>query len=281
MNLPKCESRTFEQVKEHYEIEKGLASKLRNASKEERQYLYTSLYDELFQRVPHHPQLLQKASSQEQARTITLKMNFLKRFLHQQSIFLEVGPGDCSLAFNVARYVKKVYAVDVSHEITANSVQPENFQLMISDGCSIPVPKNSVDVVYSDNVIEHLHPDDAIKQLQNIYNTLKPGGSFICVTPNRLYGPHDISRYFDKVATGFHLKEYTISELAEVCKMSGFKKLQMILSVKEFVLPILLPVFPFQWLELVLEWLPNSVNKRISRWLPIRILLHINLVATK
>ncbi|KAB8321047.1 class I SAM-dependent methyltransferase [Tolypothrix campylonemoides VB511288] len=281
MNLPKCESRTLEQVKEHYEIEKDLASKLRNASKEERQYLYTSLYDELFQRVQHHPQLLQKASSQEQARAITFKMNLLKRFLHQQSIFLEVGPGDCSLAFNVARYVKKVYAVDVSYEITANSVKPENFQLMISDGCSIPVPKNSVDVVYSDNVIEHLHPDDALAQLQNIYHALNPGGVFICVTPNRFYGPHDISRYFDKVATGFHLKEYTISELAEICKMIGFKKLQMMLSVKEFVLPILLPVFPFRWLEAVLHWLPTSASQQVSRWFPIKILLHINLVATK
>ena len=50
------DNRTQEELLEHYKIEKELASKLRNASKEERKHLYTSLYDELFKRVPLHPQ---------------------------------------------------------------------------------------------------------------------------------------------------------------------------------------------------------------------------------
>ena len=62
--------------------------------------------------------------------------------------------------------------------------------------------------------MEHLHPDDALEQLQNIYSALVPGGIYLCITPNRLSGPQDVSRDFDMVATGFHLKEYTISELS-------------------------------------------------------------------
>ena len=36
---------------------------------------------------------------------------------------------------------------------------------------------------------------------------------FICLTPHRSTGPHDMSKYFGDVATGFHLKEYTNKEL--------------------------------------------------------------------
>ena len=53
--------RTPEQIREHYEIEKKLASQLRDATREERRSLYSSLYDELFRRVPSHPQLTDKA----------------------------------------------------------------------------------------------------------------------------------------------------------------------------------------------------------------------------
>ena len=70
--------------------------------------------------------------------------------------------------------------------------------------------------------MEHLHPDDAIVQLTNIKNALTNGGKYICITPNRINGPHDISRYFDKEASGFHLKEYTFTDLNKIFKNIGF-----------------------------------------------------------
>jgi predicted SAM-dependent methyltransferase len=51
--------------------------------------------------------------------------------------------------------------------------------------------------------MEHLHPDDAFEQLKQIYTALTPGGLYICTTPNRLTGPHDVSKYFDETAAGF------------------------------------------------------------------------------
>lgn len=54
-----------EQIREYYEIEKELANRLRYASKQERRYLYSSLYDELYRRVPLHPQLTRKLSPVE------------------------------------------------------------------------------------------------------------------------------------------------------------------------------------------------------------------------
>jgi len=51
-------------------------------------------------------------------------------------------------------------------------------------------------------------------------------GIYICVTPNRLSGPHDISKYFDVTATRFHLKEYTNTELSDLFKEAGFLKVR-------------------------------------------------------
>ncbi len=261
---------TIEQIKDHYEIEKELASRLRNSTREERQQLYTSVYDELFKRVPYHPQLTQKLSTEDSARFVALSMQFLRRFLNPNSIFLEVGPGDCSLSLEVAKHVRKVYAVDVSNEITKGLNFPQNFELLISDGVSIPVAENSINIVYSDQLMEHLHPDDAIDQLQNIYKVLIPGGLYICSTPNQLSGPHDVSRCFDEVATGFHLKEYLVNELYNLFRQAGFSKVSLYKSYKQISVKIpLLPitVFMLKRCEEIISRLPFPLRRKIANLL--------------
>src|SRR5437870_1414111 len=69
--------RTPQQIREHYDVERELAARLRHASKRERRELYARLYDELFRRVPHHSQLTQKSSPEQAARAVTRQMRFL------------------------------------------------------------------------------------------------------------------------------------------------------------------------------------------------------------
>jgi len=271
--------RTPVQIREHYEIEKKLASRLRGASKVERQSLYSSLYDELFRRVPNHPQLAQKASAAEKTRAVTAQMKFLKRFLKPGDVFAEIGPGDCALAFEAARRAKLVYAIDVSDEITKTAVFPENFELILTGGCAIPVPPGSVQVVYSNQLMEHLHPDDAFEQLENTLRALAPGGIYVCVTPNRLAGPHDISKQFDPVATGFHLKEYSIAEMKAMFEKAGFAKVRTYIGAKCFFLRF--PLWPLVLCEKILEALPYSFRRRIARSAPFRALLNGRFVGVR
>jgi hypothetical protein len=49
-------------LRQHYEVERELAVRLRSATREQRRSLYGSLYNELYQRVPQHPQLRRKSS---------------------------------------------------------------------------------------------------------------------------------------------------------------------------------------------------------------------------
>jgi SAM-dependent methyltransferase len=271
--------RTSAQIREHYDVEKELAARLRSASKEERRGLYASVYDELFRRVPHHPQLAQKASAEEKAWAVAWQMGLLRRFLRPGDVFAEVGPGDCALALEAARHVKQVYAIDVSDEITKAAAFPENFKLILTDGCAIPVAPASVQVIYSNQLMEHLHPDDAFEQLQNVYRALQPGGVYVCVTPNRLAGPHDVSTYFDPVATGFHLKEYTVGELKALFRKAGFKHVRTYIGAR--CLYLRFPDLPLVACERILDMLPFGLRRKIARSGPFRAILNGRIVGVK
>lgn len=277
--MPKNETRTIERIREHYHIEKSLASQLLNSTEEERRSLYTSLYEKLFQLVPDHPQLFRKEDVQLIALHISDQMRILKKFSSKNSKFIEIGAGDCSLSLEISKYVEKVYALDVSETITKQKVLPQNFELIISDGTNIPVPHEMITIAYSNQLMEHLHPDDALKQLKNIYNALAKDGIYICCTPNRLDGPHDISEYFDRVATGFHLKEYTITELSELFYKVGFSQMKIYKNCKGIL--IAFPLFPFIVIESILENLPYLMRKKVTSTLLFRWLLNIIIVGKK
>jgi SAM-dependent methyltransferase len=266
-NIPSKETRNPEQLYEHYVIEKQLAERLRNSNFKERKILYSQLYDELFQKVPHHSQLTRKKIFDISSKIIQQRLAILKQYLTPSSQYLEIGPGDCFFALEISKLVSKVYAVDVSQEIIQHNFLPENFQLTVSDGVSIPVEPNSIDIAYSYQLMEHLHPDDAIVQLKNIYTVLKPGGHYLCITPSRLSGPHDISKYFDEVATGFHLKEYITNELVQLFHEAGFKSVSLCKQYKNSTITIPLNSLALYFLgasEHFVEKLPAKWRLRIA-----------------
>ena len=268
IKLPDNETRSLEQITEHYQIEKSLASKLRNSTKQERQqtHLYTTLYDELFRRVPHHSHFSRKGNAENDG-LIAQRIAFLRHFFKPNTKFLEIGSGNCDLSFAASKYVERVFAIDVSEEITKELAFPNNVELIISDGLSIPVPEDSVGVAYSHQLMEHLHPDDGKEQLRNIYTALQKGGAYVCVTPNRLCGPHDISKYFDETATGFHLKEYSVSELYALFREAKFSKIRLYKSKGEtvFQIPLSPPiVFLFKICEGLINRLPFPLRRKVA-----------------
>ena len=270
--------RTPEEIRQHYVVEKELADRLRRADRKDRLELYGKAYDELFRRVPRHPQLTRKVDQRERTAAVAERLALLKRFLHPDSVFLEIGAGDCSLSRSVAESVKKCLALDVSREIL-DMAGDSKMEVILSDGCSIPVPEGSVSVAYSYQLIEHIHPDDAIEQLQNIYRALEKGGVYLCVTPNRLNGPHDVSRYFDRIASGFHLKEYTVSELASLFRNAGFRRTSAYVGLSHHYFR--LPVPMLVMLEKMLEWMPFKMRHGLGNLWGVRNLLFISIAAEK
>lgn len=265
-------------VRQHYEVERELADRLRHATREQRRSLYGSVYNELYQRVPHHPQLTRKSSAELTRAALAPQLRILRPYLRPDTTLLEIGPGDCSLSMVIAERVRQVYGLDVSEEITHRLSLPSNFKLILSDGTSVPLPPDSVDVAFSNQLMEHLHPDDALEQLEGIWRALRPGGVYICITPNRLNGPHDISQYFDPVATGFHLKEYTVAELSRLFRKVGFRKIHSLLGRRGTCIPF--PVAPVVAGETALGLMPPGVRQLLGRTVG-RAFLGVRLRGTK
>ena len=270
---------TAEQIRQHYEIEKELADRIKNANAEQRCQLYTIVYDELLRRVPHHPHLIQQKSNEIRKQVINHQLKLLKKFINQDTLFLEIGAGDCALSLRVAEDVKQVFAVDVCNEIVSGVVQPDNFQLLISDGISIPVPENSIHIAYSNQLMEHLHPDDAMQQLTNIYNALIHDGMYVCITPNSYTGPHDISKHFDDISTCLHLKEYTIKELSILFRTVGFSKSKLYAGGKGLYVPI--PISIALFFENILDLLPIKFRKIVAKTLLFKTILGIKMIGFK
>lgn len=265
-------------IKRHYIIEKELASRLKNAPPEERKRLYATVYDELFTKVPDHPQLGAEAEvlSGKKARQ---KFWLIKRYITPTTSFLEIGAGDGVLSRLVAKRVQKVYTLEVSKKIVEDLEVPINTAVLLTDGTRIPVPEKSIDIAFSNQVLEHLHPDDALEQLHNIIQTLKVGGRYICITPHRFSGPHDVSQYFDTEATGLHLKEYTAQEIKTLFKQAGFKTFRFYWGGRGVYIRC---PYSFIWVaERLLKRLSSKLRRKIARFYPIRALLGIVVVARK
>ena len=263
--------------REFYLIEREIADRLRNSTRKERKTLYSSSYDELFRRLPRHQQLTEDESNK--AAVIRQNLIMVGRFLKPSSRLLEVGSGDCGFAVEAAKRVRAVYAVDVSREIAGRRPLPANVSLLITDGSNISVPAGSIDVIFSSQLMEHLHPEDAVEQLGEIHRALVSGGVYLCVTTNALSGPHDVSRHFDDVPTGLHLKEYTVGELLTLFRAAGFSRIRALVGARSFYREV--SVSQPLALERLLERLPERSRKFLARFPLIRPFLGIKLIGFK
>ena len=271
------QGRSAEAIRRHYDTEKILAARLRSASREERLSLYRTVYDDLFRLLPDYPQLVRKQSPEQARRKIATQLGLLGPYLRSDAVFLELGAGDCALSLEIAKRVKQVFAVDVSEQITAGVQRPDNLTVVICDGCTIPLLPNTVDMVYSNQLIEHVHPDDLVQQLGSVRSVLRPNGTYLCVTPNRLNGPHDISKYFDDEATGLHIKEYTNAELQALFLAAGFSDCCAYAGAegRYLRLPVSLPIA----IETLLRRLPISIRRSVARRPPFTAFLGVRIAA--
>jgi SAM-dependent methyltransferase len=252
LRKPLPDKRTYEQILNHYLVEKAIAEKLKNSNREERKLIYATMYDELFKKVPDHSRIIQREDEQRTQIVNKEKLSMVHRFLKPSSIFVEFAPGDCRFAMEVTKYVKIVYAIDISDQRGQNKAIADNFNLIIYDGYNLnKIKEKSVDIIFSDQFIEHLHPEDTRLHFELAFKILKPGGKYLFCTPHAFTGPHDISCFFSSKPECFHLKEWTYYELVKLLKELNFSQIRTIRMVKN--IPVTLPYIFFQISEYMLK----------------------------
>ena len=253
--------RPWELVIQQYEVERVLAERLKSALRVERPHLYRTLYEELLARVPHHPMAPGSPYRYVRDRSVTEELELLLPFTKPHSVVLEIGAGDLSLSRIVASRVKSVIAVDITDRYHSQDLLPSNLRFLLSDGISLDLEPDSVDVAYSNQLLEHFHPDDTEEHIRNVARALKPGAVYICITPHRWAGPHDVSRYFDRVSTGLHLKEYTVGELMRLFGRNGFREVSVLFSIRHRYMRV--PGATARVVELIVAALPHSRLKSV------------------
>lgn len=262
MSSDLTEIRTPERIRHHFEVERELATRLRNSDRNERTELFKTLYDELFERVPDHPRLVRRETPDELDQHLNAQLKLLNPILNSDSTLIEFAPGDCRLAHCAAGKCQKVIGIDISDQRHDPSDSPENFQHIIYDGYSCPLPDSIADVVFSCMFMEHLHPDDVIPHLELALRLLKPGGFYLIWTPHRFAGPHDVSRHFGDELVCFHFQEWTVASLRSQVHAAGFQKSYIYRGGKLLKAPLATSLELFA--EKLWGFMPRTISKPVS-----------------
>jgi SAM-dependent methyltransferase len=267
------DTRPPERLVAHYELERRLSDRLRFAGRGERSRLYTEVYSELFDSLPDHPQ---KTATDSRVERIAKQVRLLKSWIRPSDVYLEIGCGDALLPFALSGSAGEVLGLDVTDVLVDFAAAPSNFRFLTTDGVNIPLADNSVDLAHSDQLMEHLHVEDAETQLREIYRVLRPGGRYVCKTPSSVTGPHDISVFFDEVARGMHMREYDYSSLRALMLKAGFHSVEfpLVASGHRIATP------PYQLMRGIEQALPRLPGRLRHTYLA-RFLMGITAVAAK
>lgn len=223
---------------EQYEIEKrGHFSILNESDPEKRQIFYQKTYDEIYS-------FFRNNVRKKKSFGFINNSHKLYKFIMKNKVVVDYGCGYGSFTKETAKLAYKVYGIDASKDIIDINIKnntKENIQYLCQQSMVLPFESESIDIFYSTGVLEHLHPDDANKHLKEVYRCLRKGGYYILITPNKYFGPSDVSKYFLKrgsVAKGLHLKEYTYNEIYSLLNKIGYSKIKTPL-ILEYIFVIL------------------------------------------
>ncbi|OYP33004.1 class I SAM-dependent methyltransferase [Rhodopirellula sp. MGV] len=275
-------NRTIEKLRHQYDVERELVGRLKSADKTTRRSgLYSEVYNELYTRVPDHPGMTRQVSPDQIKQRTDEQLGSINPYIRSDGVYLEVGAGDCQTAMRMTELMRRVVVVEVSAEKALSRIDaPENFESVISDGVGIGTDeKDFVDIAFHNQVLEHLHPEDAVDQIRAVHDALRPGGVLILRTPHCYMGPADVSRHFSETATGMHIKEYTNAEIADLCKKIGYTRIQKVIRFSGHRFEI--PMAPVRFMELLLRPWPAKLRRKMVRSPLLRPIFRIELVCQK
>jgi SAM-dependent methyltransferase len=206
---------------------------LNEENSEKREVLYSEFYSNLLQFYGRTAEV--NTSLADKIITKNPQVALFERELRGKSI-IDFGCGEGFFLMNIHKKLphKILRGVDV---FIPESLLKHPYIEYIPAGIINYNTEEKFEVSFSDNVIEHLAPLDLKNHLKSVYDSMIPGGKFILVMPNRLFGPNDVTRILDNSssgktpAQGGHLNESTYTDMINALTSVGFVNFKTVLPI--------------------------------------------------
>jgi len=230
--IPDASAASEEMILHHWALERRLASELQASDAEHRwevfERCYTTLYSEL-------RWLNELGGIESTEAPVAVARDWAALVGPPPKRVYEVGSGKGRLIAALADLGYDCTATEITRERGAKWTKSHGaLRWRVSDGVHLDrfETSRSYDAVISDQVIEHLHPDDLPAHFRGAHTILREGGRYVFATPHTFEGPFDVSRVFGSDrAEGMHLKEYTYRELWQALRSAGFKRIHAALRM--------------------------------------------------
>ena len=190
-----------------------------------------------------------RTETTEISRLAKMRINYLESHLRKinPKKILELGCGEGSLTYEIKVITDaQVYGLDISSSSIKLAKKKGIIARKADLNKGIPFKDNVFDLVFSNQVIEHIYNTDVF--LKESFRVLKKGGYFIVITPNisfwlnRLIFPFgiypiffEVSLYNKTLGAGFlkkfmfekdavgHIRVFNLSSLIDMLKLYKFK----------------------------------------------------------
>lgn len=214
---------SYEMIMQHWDLERRLRDELLGSDADGRAKAYVQCYTKLYKELPWLNDFPGPGASVPDRLKYAIWVAAIGPA--PRKIF-EIGAGQGRMLRYLASLGHECTGSDVTSERAAATLcqEDEALKSVVDNAVSIrSVKEAEYDRVLSDQVVEHLHPEDIGTHFETVRRLLRPGGRYLVCCPHIYSGPADLSRVFEfDEAGGLHLKEYTWRELIDVAKRAGF-----------------------------------------------------------
>jgi SAM-dependent methyltransferase len=217
-----------ENVRAHLQLEAELTDRLLNSAQEERFDIFVDAYTRLYAELPWLNKISEPSTEHD--------LLAWKALIGSQKRVYEIGSGRGRLIKYLALQGNECVATEITRERGARFVNNPiaNMTWHQTDGVHLSEFENEgfYDYVISDQVFEHLHPDDHRTHFLEARKILKSGGAYILRAPHGSAGPHDLSRVVGSTIPVFmHLFEPRYVDLSRLMKLANFAQQYAVIQI--------------------------------------------------